>query len=133
MKLRLRGESLRIRLTKMEVVALRDQGWSQEASTLGPDSAQRLVYRVEAADVGKPEMRYTGGMETVVAVVLPVAEVLPWPESTKIGHYFETDWGMKVAVEKDFQCLDPRRDEDESDNYANPLAGSSQHTECCAG
>lgn len=130
MKLRLRGDSLRLRLTKLEVTTLRNQGWWQDASTLGPDGGPRLVYRVESADAEKPALSFTPGTETIVTVMLPSSDVVIWAESSKVGLYFDAPWGLKVAVEKDFHCLDPRRDEDESDNYHNPNADSSQHTEC---
>ena len=130
MKLRLRGDSLRLRLTQLEVAVLRNQNWWQDASTLGPDGGPRVVYRVESADVAKPAVSFTPGIETVITVMLPIADVVIWAESSKAGLYFDAPWGLKVTVEKDFQCLDPRHDEDESDNYDNPNVGNSRHTEC---
>ena len=64
MKLRLRGDSLRLRLTQLEVAVLRNQNWWQDASTLGPDGGPRFVYRVESADVAKPAVSFTPGIET---------------------------------------------------------------------
>ena len=130
MKLRLRGDSLRFRLSKTEVTSLRDQGWWQTSSCLGPEGGPRFIYRVEAAEVEKPAVRFTAGFETVVTAVLPQEDVKNWSDGSQIGLYFEEPWGLKVAVEKDFQCLDPRRDEDESDNFDNPLSGDPRHIQC---
>ncbi len=133
MKLRVRGNSLRFRLTQSEVASLNDPGWWQDETAFGSVDASKLVYRVESAPVESPEVRLDLEKDAVVTVVLPIADVQTWASTAKVGLYFDTPWGLKVAVEKDFQCLDPRRDEDESDNYANPNAGSTQHTECGAG
>jgi hypothetical protein len=130
MKLRLRGDSLRFRLTKSEVTSLRDQGWWETPCTLGPAGNAQFVYRLESAQTGKPAVRFEHGPRTVVTAVLPSADVKQWSDSEQVGLYFEESWGLKVAVEKDFQCLDPRRDEDESDSYDNPLAGESRHVQC---
>ena len=132
MKLRLRGNSLRLRLTKTEISTLRDEGCWQDATSLGTPEGSRLVYRVETAELEKPAVNFTSGTETVITVAMPVAEVLTWANSSQVGISFETPWGLKVAVEKDFQCLDPLRDEDESDNFDNPNAGDNQHGVCHA-
>ena len=88
----------------------------------------RLCYRVEAGD--SFAVRFSGGEDTVVAVVLPSDQVAHWAKTGEIGLYFTTDWNLKVAVEKDFRCLDEKRDEDESDNFANPNAGTGHHGAC---
>jgi hypothetical protein len=132
MKLRIRGDSLRFRLSKSEVTGLRDQGWWQTACRLGPEGGPCLVYRLESAAVAAPSVRFTPGPETVVTVVLGAPEVELWSHGEQVGLYFEEPWGLKVAVEKDFQCLDPKRDEDESDSFDNPLAGSP-HPAACGG
>ena len=131
MKLRIRGDSLRFRLTQSEVASLHEQGWWQDCVRLGPAAAPRLDYRVESLAVGDATVTFVPGEITVVTAVLPVEQVAAWATSQEVGMYFDTAWGTKVAVEKDFRCLDESRDEDESDNFANPLAG--QPHGACAG
>src|SRR5436190_23422914 len=113
MKLRLRGDSLRFRLTKSEIASLCEQGWWETACNFGARGGPRFIYRVESAQVEKAAVRFVPGQQTVVTAVLPAEEVKRWSESSQVGIYFEETWGLQVAVEKDFQCLDPRRDEDE--------------------
>jgi len=133
MKLRLRGNSVRIRLTQSEVKALDETGSWEEAVVFGPAAAQRLVYRVETASVSQPSVSMsTCGVETVVKAVLPQQQVAKWANGTDVGIYFGEPWGLKVAVEKDFRCLDEKRDEDESDNFENPNAADSLHSACHA-
>lgn len=131
MKLRIRGESLRFRLTQSEVRSLHEQGCFQESVTLGVEGVPRLAYRVETSEAETPDVSFTTGDITVVTVLLPRTQVAEWAGSdTEVGMYFTTPWATKVAVEKDFRCLDEARDEDESDNFANPNAGTSLHGEC---
>ena len=133
MKLRLRGNTVRIRLTQSEVKTLDETGSWEEAVVFGPASLQRLIYRVEAAPVPWPSVTmFVSGHDTVVKATLPKAEVTKWSDGTDVGIYFEEPWGLKVAVEKDFRCLDEKRDEDESDNFENPNAAASLHSACHA-
>lgn len=132
MKLRLRGDSLRLRLTQTEVLALRDQGFWQDVTTLGAAAGPLLAYRVEASPGGTQSVQHTADAQgTTVTVILPAAGVTTWADSTsQVGIYFDEPWGLKVAVEKDFRCLDPDRDEDESDNFTNPNEGHP-HLDTC--
>lgn len=127
MKLRIRGDSLRFRLTKSEVTSLHEQGWWQDAVSLGPNGTPSFAYRIEAAETSSVHSE-----GTTIAALVPRAQLDTWATSnSEVGIYFETEWGTKVAIEKDFRCLDEKRDEDESDNFDNPNAGTSLHGECC--
>ncbi len=133
MKLRLRGNSIRIRLTQSEVKALAETGAWEESVAFDPSASHRLVYRVEAALVARPSVEMSGhGTGTLVRATLPVADVVKWARGADVGMYFEEPWGLKVAIEKDFRCLDGDRNEDESDNFDNPNAAGSLHTNCDA-
>ena len=130
MKLRIRGDSLRFRLTKTEVTSLHEQGWWQETTTLGSGGEPSFVYRVESVAEGPSTVSFSPGAQTVITALLPAAGVASWATSNEVGLYFDTPWGTKVAVEKDFRCLDEERDEDESDNFDNPNVGTALHGEC---
>ncbi len=133
MKLRLRGNSIRIRLTQAEVKALDQTGRCEDAVLFGPTSSLRLTYRVEAGAVPRPSAAMSVlGHETVVAATLPQEQITRWANGSDVGIYFEESWGLKVAVEKDFRCLDEVRDEDESDNFDHPKAVGSVHGACHA-
>jgi hypothetical protein len=57
-------------------------------------------------------------------MALPAQDALDWYDSNQVG--FERDMEvapgviLKLLLEKDFACLDDT-DEDQSDNYPNPL------------
>ena len=131
MKLRLRGNSVRIRLTQAEVKALDETDRCEEAVKFGPTGTHRFVYQVEAASVSRASVSMNASaQETIVKATLPKMDVAKWAGGDDVGIYFEEPWGLKVAVEKDFRCLDEKRDEDESDNFDNPAAADNLHSVC---
>lgn len=131
MKLRLRGNSLRLRLTQTEVAALRDTGAWRTSTALSADGGAGLVYVVESSQSSGVEVRLDQNPTGVSVVVSwPAAEIRTWADTESVGLYHETSWGLKIAVEKDFRCLDPSREEDESDNFANPNECDSHHAAC---
>ena len=61
---------------------------------------------------------------------LPVSEVQDQASTEQVSIEAEEilDDGdhLKILIEKDFACLAPREDEDESDMYSHPLAARDQ-------
>ena len=113
MKLRIRGNSLRLRLTQSEVAALRDYGSVEETVHFSPTS--KLVYAIERSGGGEIGARFDEGR---ILVQVPESIAIEWCNTDRVG--FEGTAGeVKVLVEKDWQCLAPR-DEDESDAYPHP-------------
>ncbi|HEX7654530.1 MAG TPA: hypothetical protein VF607_13565 [Verrucomicrobiae bacterium] len=128
MKLRLRGNSLRIRITRTEITQLTATGRLESRVQLGATPEEVLTYQL-ATDAGitTPVCRFLGN---VIQVCLPRTQALAWAAGSTVGLYAQTSWDLQLAVEKDFKCLDPRREEDESDHFENPLAA---HPGCAAG
>ena len=123
MKLRIRDNSVRLRLMRSEVEALRDRG-EVSASTSFPGS-RKLHYRVESspASVRAAALFY----DNTLTVSLPEAEVIAWATTDQVSMQDEQtlDNGdsLQLLVEKDFVCLTPREGEDESDMYPHPETG----------
>jgi hypothetical protein len=122
MKLRLKDNSIRIRLLRSEVDALAGTGRIEAHTLLSPtDQGERLSYAIEHAD------RYRTISVTRVdgelRVTAPSREILDWAKSEQVGIYGEqVVFGgatLTVAVEKDFACID-RSDADNSDTFENP-------------
>lgn len=116
MKLRVRGSSLRLRLTRSEVDALRDRGFVEETTPLLPSP---LVYRIERGAGPRVAVRFESGC---LAIVVPEALATDFCNTDRVG-FEETSEGVRVLVEKDWQCLAPR-DEDESDAFPHPRGES---------
>src|SRR5579862_1085329 len=126
MKLRIRGNSLRVRLTRSEITELVETCVIENRVQLGAQPECALVYRLELSGaVAKPETVF---QQSQIRIRLPLAAAMAWAHGQGIGIYGEEAWGLKLAIEKDFKCLEPRPGEDESDAFENPNGGS--HAAC---
>jgi hypothetical protein len=120
MKLRIRGNSVRLRLAVGEVQELAETGRIEDRLVFGP--SDQLVYAVEAhRDDDIALVRGPGE----IAVRLPAEDIAKWADSDQVG--FETmadngEGGVRILVEKDFSCLTPREGEEDSDTYPNPAS-----------
>ncbi len=118
MKLRIRGNTVRFRLTQPEVARLRETGQVIESTDFpgGP-----LRYSIAVADGAAPfEADFRDGR---IEVRLPLAEVRQWADSAKEGLYGRAG-AVDIAVEKDFQCLHQPGGGDEAEAFPNPAAPS---------
>ncbi len=123
MKLRIRGNSIRLRLQQSEVAQLVTQGRVEERLVFGPD--EHLVYAVESHPDPNIALLRAPGQITVRVSVEDIAE---WAESDKVG--FETlvdngEDGVHILVEKDFECLTVRSGDEDADAYPNPVNAES--------
>ncbi len=124
MKLRIRDNSLRLRLTQTEVRTLRTDGRVM-AETVFP-GGEKLKYALECVEgiegVGA-SMR-----DGAITIRVPAALALDWADSDTVSLHGDqaTSDGQSLGllVEKDFACLAPREGEDESDMYPHPQAGA---------
>jgi hypothetical protein len=122
-KLRIRDNSIRLRLTRAEVDTVNSAGIVKARMSLpGGDG---LNYVLESsAGTETPSVRFT---DRALTVMLPEADVMRWAatEQVSIAANETLDDGdfLKILVEKDFACLAPREGEDESDMYPHPQDG----------
>jgi hypothetical protein len=124
-KLRIKGPSLRVRLTQGEIRALHETGSVSEQVPFGPQVC--LVYRLRK-DAAAPAISasYSGN---VVEIVVPAAAADTWCTTEQVTLAQVQPAGaatLSITLEKDFACLAPRADEDESDNFPHPEAGSGR-------
>lgn len=124
MKLRIKDNTVRLRLTQSEVEALRETG--VVAARTGFPGGRELQYRVESSPASvKPAAFFS---ENAVTVRLPESVVLSWATTERVslkGEQLLDDGSMlDILVEKDFACLTEREGEDESDMYPHPEAGT---------
>lgn len=127
MKLRIRGDSLRLRLTRPEVAALLASGTVGEQMRLSGNV--HFEYRL-TSDARVPGPR--AAMEQGVLVVrVPRGVAEDWAKSETVGIEARQDngaeEGLLILIEKDFPCLTPRPHEDDSDAFDRP-AGSEPPT-----
>jgi hypothetical protein len=123
MKLRIKGASLRLRLTQGEVRALSAGGRVEEQVPFGGGS--KLTYRLSRdATADKIAATLSDG---VLDIRVPDALARRWCASDEVTLTENQQTGadtLRIVVEKDFACLAPRPDEDEADNFPHPDTGS---------
>ncbi|HEX6993163.1 MAG TPA: hypothetical protein VF339_03365 [Gammaproteobacteria bacterium] len=119
MKLRIRGNSVRIRLSQTELTQLAEEGVAEDRVRFSAEAS--LAYRVRVAPAGsvRAELGADG-----LTVTLPKATLERWlaPDEVSIRAEQPIDGrdALKILVEKDFACLVPREGEDDSDLFPNP-------------
>jgi len=118
MKIRIKGNSVRFRLTKSEVEAFSEKGSCSETTEF---ASKTLTYTLVAkANVTELEADFK---EDTITIYFPESEQSTWAKSNRVGYANTADWNdtkeLSLLVEKDFTCLD-NTVEDQSDNYPNP-------------
>ena len=122
MKLRIRGDSVRLRLKKSEVDTI-GAGQSDVEQTRFPGSV--LTYRLDVTD---DESLSAGFSQGELAIRLPRAAAANWAGSDEVSLFGDAG-DLSILVEKDFECLSPghhRPDEDDEDTYPQPEAGTAK-------
>lgn len=122
MKLRIRDNSVRLRLERSEVEQLRDKGLIS-AHTNFPGGRQ-FKYVLESSPASVKPGAFLS--ESVMTVRLPESTVFGWANSEQVaitGDLLLDEGDMlRILVEKDFACLAPRDGEDETDMFPHPAA-----------
>ncbi len=122
MKLRVRGDTLRLRLTRSEVDAIGAAQAVTEAMHL-PDGSQ-LCYTLRTADKNDVHMHHEGDRVEII-VEIDAAKSHRWALSEQVSYSGDDPFHagrLAVLIEKDFTCITPRAGEEESDTFPNPQA-----------
>lgn len=126
MKLRIKGNSLRLRLTQSEIARLGEVGRVEERINFSFN--QTLVYEliVETDAESRAERLRASFNDNRITVKLPLILARELVETPRVGISDEQESGgeagmLSLLIEKDFACLDGGdADEDQSDAYPNP-------------
>ncbi|MEO6187922.1 MAG: hypothetical protein ABIO82_08125 [Ginsengibacter sp.] len=118
MKIRIKGNSIRLRLSKSEVDVFAAEGIVEEATEFGNDT---LVYAVKSYEAGNMSAEFVGGN---VTIFIPKIMVQNWVGSDLVGLDYDmpvkNEKYLSILVEKDFKCMDAVIKEDQSDYFENP-------------
>jgi hypothetical protein len=127
MKLRIKGNSIRLRLGRTDVQRLSLEGLVEEHTDFGPSSDGRLTCVLEASLTdSKVSARFAGGR---LEVHVPDDLVDRWAESDEVSidSVQPTSDGdeLRILIEKDFECIDGPPDGSQQDAFPNPHAGAA--------
>ncbi|WP_295798208.1 hypothetical protein [Mucilaginibacter sp.] len=113
MKLRIKNNSVRYRLTQSDVATLVKNRLLEDSVDFG---VNKLVYSLQIVDDYQLSATFNNN---TITLFMPTSMLTELAETDKVG--FENIRHLPhLLVEKDFTCLDNLA-EDQSDNYPNPL------------
>ncbi len=125
MKLRIRGNSVRLRLTKTEVAQFGETGSVKVTVEFGTEPHQQFVYALTTSV--QVEVLQASLKNSLITVLVPESQAKEWTQTNQVGLVAEQSIGdgktLHILIEKDFACLEDRPDEDESEAFQNPLEG----------
>lgn len=120
MKIRIRGNSVRYRLTRTEVDTFCKNGVYSEQTQFDTHTFTYMLRAKEGATA--LQASFEAG---TITLYLPAEECKVWADSPKVGYentvQLKNGNELYLLVEKDFVCMDETV-EDQSDNYPNPKA-----------
>jgi hypothetical protein len=118
MKLRIKGNSLRMRLTRSDVSKLSATGYLEEQTRF---AGNLFKYALQVAE---DAAELSAALEAnTITMFVPRSFVKDWPVNDVVGcnanmRISETE-NLYLLLEKDFVCLDETH-EDQADNFENP-------------
>lgn len=120
MKLRVKGNSIRLRLLRSELERFSTAGQVSETLEFGPSSFLRYTLRT-SPQAEKPFARMNG---SEISIEVPETLAKEWASTEMVGFDAEQSIGegemLSILVEKDFECLDRPDDPDRADAFPNP-------------
>ena len=121
MKLRIRDNSLRVRVSRTELTQITKHGYLENTLEFSPGN--HLSYRVDVVPNGPAQAIYKNHC---IQIALPSHKVDYWNQVDQVSIGFQLPLGedkqLVVLVEKDFQCLNPREGDEDADSFPNPGA-----------
>lgn len=118
MKIRIYNDTLRLRVDRSETEQI-GRGETVTGVTHFA-SSQTFTYQLGTRNIEKISAQFADG---VIEVTLPLATAKHWSGDETEVSIEAHDGDLSLLIEKDFECLDPREGEDQSNRFKNPKAG----------
>ncbi|MGI4728917.1 MAG: DUF7009 family protein [Janthinobacterium lividum] len=120
MKIRIKGNSVRLRLSKSEIELFGKEGYLEEKTEFVNSSFRYAIQ--ELFDGTTLDASFT---EQKLTVFVPNAVMQEWVDTDVVGYsqYLPIADGktLFLLIEKDYKCIDGDESEDQSDYYENPV------------
>jgi hypothetical protein len=126
MKLRIKGDSLRLRVSRSEVAKLLANDCLEETIHFAPEATAKFTYTLQKApSLLRPTVQFA---ENKVTIRIPDDQAKAWAVTDQVGIAEDISLGdlgsLALLIEKDFACLD-RSEADNEDTFPNPNAGTT--------
>jgi hypothetical protein len=124
MKLRIKGNSVRLRLSQREVSDFARNARVEDSISFGN---RKLTYALIRLNRAKEILASFENDRIEIGVPALIAD--EWTRNSQVGFDAEQKLSggetLKILVEKDFACLTAREGEDESDAFPHPHVGQA--------
>ena len=118
MKIRIKGNSLRIRLSKSEVDLFAKTGYLEERTDFG-----NSVFRYAVKSSGNKNLS-ADFINNNIILYVPKTLLDQWASTNLVSivydHPVSNSNFLNLLLEKDFKCIDALLTEDQSDYFENP-------------
>jgi hypothetical protein len=112
MKIRIKGNSIRYRLTITDVATFDRDGYLEETTNFGTQVFKYALQRSAGT------ILTAGFNNNCITIYMPLNMAYEWTNTDRIGFEYSGS-RIHLLIEKDFVCLD-NVTEDQSDNYPHP-------------
>ncbi|MEQ6122164.1 hypothetical protein [Reichenbachiella sp. MALMAid0571] len=117
MKLRILNNSIRLRLSQLEIETLKsEKRVSGKTSFNTSDFVYSLIINSSEEDIS------TGFENGHLKVMISKSLGDTWINTELVGFENKDQGSLRIVIEKDFQCLHKRPGEDDTNSFPNPLA-----------
>lgn len=118
MKIRIKGNTVRFRLTKSDISTLTETGeLADQTEFIG----NTLIYKIASS---ANEALSADMIENVITLYVPENALNNWASTNQVsleGNMpIRNDSSLYLLLEKDFKCIDGDTSEDQSDFFENP-------------
>jgi hypothetical protein len=125
MKVRIKGDSLRLRLSRSEVSRVLSGDRLEETIHFGPEPNASFTYALQQeSSERRSTIQYSGNE---VTITIPASRAQLWGVTDQVGIAEDINLGengsLALLIEKDFACLDGSEAENQ-DAFPNPNAGA---------
>ena len=121
MKIRIQDSSIRLRLSKLDINTLSEEGCVLSECQISIGNTLKYMISLSDKDEISIKMKYH-----TIDIKVPYGQLETFLQDDQVGfeHILDNgaEGGLSILVEKDFQCLVPRSKEDEANFYVNPQA-----------
>ena len=125
MKLRIRGNSIRLRLGKGEVAQLAKDGSVYASIRFSAATNAQLRYSLVTSPTDKEISAQL--VDSEIKVTVPEDLAREWANSEQIGlkheQQIDREESLAILIEKDFHSLEPRPDRRSVGQFREPLRG----------
>jgi hypothetical protein len=126
MKVRIKGDSLRLRLSRSEVSMLLAGDGLEETIHFGPEASAKFTFGLQQDSLeSQLKIKYA---ENKVTIRIPANQAHLWGATDQVGIAEDINLGpgksLALLIEKDFACFD-RSELENEDTFPNPNAGAA--------